>query len=89
MNVYTARFFAQCPNNDVWVSYELVVHTGEVIKVESILDAVHAIRRGFHEDIADSLLALFGGTQVLKAHHHGVDIETTRPHIAHWQKGGQ
>jgi hypothetical protein len=86
LNKYTVRFAAQCPVNGVWVNYELVIHTGNVILVETLLDVVHSMRSGFHEEIADQLLAKFGGTQVLTAHHHGVDIETTRPHIAHWQK---
>lgn len=86
MNKYTTNFFAVCPNNGIRISYELTITTGQVIHAEDIVAEVEAIKEGLHEDIADQLLANLGGTQVLKADHHGVCIETIRPHMAHWSK---
>ena len=54
--------------------------------MEDILKEVEDIQKGFHEDIADRLQRRFGGSQTLVADHHGVRIETTRPHVAHWNK---
>lgn len=86
MNKYTTNFFAVCPNNGIRIGYELTITTGRVIHVEDIVAEVEAIKTGLHEDIADQLLANLGGSQVLKASHHGVHIETIRPHMAHWSK---
>lgn len=86
MNTYTTTFFAVCPNNDIRISYELTITTGRVIHVEDIVAEVETIKIGLHEDIADQLVANLGGAQVLKANHHGVHIETIRPHMAHWSK---
>lgn len=87
MNIYTADFHATCPNNGARVAYKLTIQTGEVITVESINEALDGIRQGLHEAIADDLLSLFGGSQTLEAHHHGVTIKTIRPHVAHWMRG--
>lgn len=84
MNIYTTKFFARCPVNRARIEYELKIQTGNVIQVEDIIDFVETLSEGYHEDVADKLLTRFGGSQVLKAHHHGVDIETIRPHLAHW-----
>lgn len=84
MNIYTATFFAKCPVNGARITYSLAIHTGHVIKVEDMTGYLDALDSGLHEDIADGLLARFGGSQILKAEHHGVHIETIRPHIAHW-----
>lgn len=84
MNIYTTKFFARCPANGARIEYDLKIQTGKVIPVEDINDFVDNIKQGFHEDIADSLAFKFGGAQVLIAHHHGVGIETIRPHLAHW-----
>lgn len=86
MNTYKTKFFAQCPVNGVRVEFDLTINTGSVIKVEDILKEIEDIQKGFHEDIADRLLSRFGGSQTLVADHHGVRIETTRPHAAHWHK---
>lgn len=79
MNAYIVEFFARCPTNDIRIAYCLRIETQEVIRVESIVDAVDQIRSGFHEAIADDLHAALGGTQTIIADHHGVTIETTRP----------
>lgn len=86
MNTYRTEFFAVCPVNSVRIKYHLTIHTGQVLQVEEILAAVGSHQKGYHEEIADSLQAALGGTQVLIAEHHGVQIETTRPHLAHWQR---
>lgn len=89
MNIYKTEFFAVCPVNKVRVKYALSIRTGQVIRVEEILAVVGGLSEGLHEDLADRLLVAFGGTQVLTAHHHGVDIEAIRPHLAHWDKPSQ
>ena len=86
MNIYTTQFFAACPVNGARITYTLTICTGLVIKAEDITGFVDSIGQGLHEDIADSLLDRFGGSQRLKAEHHGVHIETIRPHIAQWSR---
>lgn len=77
MNAYTVEFFACCPNNGIRIKYRLRIETTDVIPVEQIA-AVVDTEDGFHEEIADRMLARFGGRQVMTADHHGVQIETTR-----------
>jgi len=86
MNIYTTQFFASCPVNGARITYNLSIHTGNVIKAEDITGFVDGIKEGFHEAIAESLFNRFGGSQRLKAEHNGVHIETIRPHAAHWSK---
>ena len=79
MNVYEKQFVSVCPNNGQAIIYQLRIETtDEMVQVEHINLACALFSRGFHEDIANSLFNRFGGRQVLKAHHHGVDITTTR-----------
>jgi hypothetical protein len=79
MNVYSRQFVAACPNNSEPIIYSLRIETDDrMIPVEHIVTATALIKQGFHEQIADELHRRFGGRQVLCAHHHGVDIETTR-----------
>lgn len=85
MNIYRTKFVAVCPVNGLAIAYALEIQTGEVIRVEGIIRKADSILAGLHEDIADQLYAAFGGSQRLKATHHGVDIETIRPHLAHWK----
>lgn len=84
MNTYTVEFFSACPLNGVRIKYTLKISTGAVIPVEQILAAVDALADAFHEELADHLQERFGGSQTLTADHHGVRIETIRPHLAHW-----
>lgn len=84
MNIYTVNFSARCPVNGRGIKYTLEVHTGATIMVEDIRAEVESITEGYHEAIADQLCAKFGGSQRLTAKHHGVEIETIRPHLAHW-----
>ncbi len=87
MNIYTVEFFANCPNNRARIKYSLEIQTGEVIPVEQIVAKVEGIDEAYHEELADELLTSFGGQQVLQAFHHGVQIKTLRPMVAHWQRG--
>lgn len=78
-NRYSHQFVASCPNNGAMIIYSLVIETqGRMIQVEHIVTATSLIKQGYHEQIADELHRRFGGRQILKAHHHGVDIETVR-----------
>lgn len=86
MNIYTVNFSAKCPVNGRGIKYRLEVHAGAVLMVEDLRSHVDAIGEGLHEDIADALLAKFGGSQRLEAEHHGVHIKTIRPHLEHWDK---
>lgn len=78
-NTYSHQFVAACPNNGATIIYSLAIETqGRMIQVEHIVTATSLIKQGYHEQIADELHRRFGGRQILKAHHHGVDIETVR-----------
>jgi hypothetical protein len=79
VNAYDRQFIAACPTNGQPIIYSLRIETNDrMIPVEHIVTATTLIKQGFHEQIADELHRRFGGRQVLRAHHHGVDIETTR-----------
>ncbi len=78
MNSYTHRFIAVCPNNGAKIEYEATIETTDRIMVEDIVSECLKIKSGFHEDIADKLIARFGGVQTIKAHHHGVDLKSRR-----------
>lgn len=78
MNRYRHRFMVGCPVNGIAIRYRLTVWTEDKIMVEDIVKACKAQAVGFHEEIADRLHHRFGGRQVLRAHHHGVDIRTIR-----------
>lgn len=79
MNRYRTAFVAICPANGIAVTYRLRLETPDMVRVEAIQAAIAAVGgRGFHEDIADALHKALGGRQILKAHHHGVDIRTSR-----------
>jgi len=82
MNIYRHTFTAVCPANGQVIIYELQIQTEKMIHVEHITTACASHKKAYHEAIADDLHARFGGFQVLKAHHHGVDIETRRGGIA-------
>lgn len=82
-NVYRQRFTAPCCNNGLVVIYDLEIETesDRFIMVEDIQAAcveAAALPKPYHENIADFLLGRFGGWQVIRAHHHGTDIETRR-----------
>lgn len=78
MNIYRTEFSAACPNNGAHITYTLEIRTERVIMVEDIVARTRTLRSGYHEQIADRLHKVLGGEQVLRAHHHGVDIETHR-----------
>lgn len=78
MNTYRTKFFSQCPSNGVRIEYNLEIEAQAVILVEDILAHVSEYQTGYHEAIADSIHARFGGSQTIVANHHGVEIQTTR-----------
>ncbi len=77
-NRYQRRFKARCPNNGLEIEYRLTISTGDIIMVEDIVAATDRFDSAYHEAIADSLHAEFGGSQMLRAFHHGVLIVTVR-----------
>lgn len=80
MNRYAIEFFAKCPSNGVRIKYSLAIDTDSLVMVEDILEAVEAntLQPVYHEKLANAFALLLPGLQVMTAHHHGVDIETTR-----------
>ena len=80
MNIYTHKFIATCPNNGKRINYtvEITVADDRKIMVEQIVTCAALCDGGYHEDIANKFYEQFGGNQVIRAHHHGVDIETRR-----------
>lgn len=87
MNTYRVEFFAKCPSNGVRIKYDLTIEApaGRVLMAEHILMHVESLtgRPAFHEQLADHLARLLPGRQTLRAHHHGVDIETVREAAPH------
>lgn len=85
LNIYRHRFICVCPENAQPIIYDLEIQAGKMIRVEHIVVACALFQQAFHENIANDLHKRFGEYQVLRAHHHGVDIETQRgtaPQIA-------
>jgi hypothetical protein len=80
MNTYRHKFVSACPNNAEIIYYDLEIQSEQMIQVEHIITqaALCRLEASYHEKIADAFFARFGGRQVIKAHHHGVDIETVR-----------
>lgn len=79
MNIYRHQFVVRCPANAMPIIYQLEVQSLKMIYVEKIVVACQMWQQEFHEKIADALAMQFPGTrQVLRAHHHGVDVETQR-----------
>lgn len=79
MNIYRHRFIVQCPANSKPIIYDLEIQSDKMIHVEKIMVACAMWQQEYHEKMADSLAHQFPNThQILKAHHHGVDIETRR-----------
>ena len=65
------------------MEYVLTIETPQIISVEDLLSQIaERYTDGFHELIADDLHAEFGGRQILKAYHHGVEIKTVRGALA-------
>lgn len=79
MNSYSTYFSTKCPSNGQFICYHLEISTSAVIMVEAIQRAIKELPTvSYHEDNADLLASMLGGRQILRAHHHGVDIETVR-----------
>lgn len=83
MNLYKYQFIATCPTNGDPILYTLELSTsGRMIHVEHIKAACAMHKSAFHESIADALTRTFPDClQVLRATHHGVEIETMRGNI--------
>lgn len=78
MNIYKHKFYSRCPNNGQLIEYRFELATPNMVQVEDIVKGCAVHKMGYHEAIADDLMKQFGGRQTLRAHHHGVDIETRR-----------
>ena len=79
MNIYRHQFVCRCPNNSLPIIYQIEVQSKKMIYVEKIVIACQMWQQDYHDKIADALAGQFPGTyQVLRAHHHGVDVETQR-----------
>ncbi|WP_313644886.1 hypothetical protein [Pseudomonas sp.] len=77
-NTYRHSFTATCPGDGEVIVYNLEIRSQTMIRVEHIKTATALIKQGWHEQIADELAERFGGDQVIKAVHQGVEIETVR-----------
>lgn len=77
MNRYRHAFLRTCPSNGRSIRYSLLVETTDTVMVEDLVSAC-AGEAIYHEALADELHGRFGGRQIMRAHHHGVWIETQR-----------
>jgi hypothetical protein len=77
-NIYRYQFVSRCPVNNKAIVYQLEISTVQKIMVEHITICAALYDTAYHEEIADAFHKQFGGQQIIKAHHHGVDIETRR-----------
>lgn len=75
-NTYRHTFTAICPGDGEVIVYSLEIRSQSMILVEHIRTATALIKQGWHEQIADQLAERFGGDQLIKAVHQGVEIET-------------
>ncbi len=78
INIYRHQFVCVCPANKQPIIYNLEIQSKKMIRVEHIVLACQMFQQEYHEKIADDIHGRFGGFHILKAHHHGVDIETQR-----------
>lgn len=78
LNVYRHKFVCKCPENGAVIFYELEIRSLKMIFVEKIVIACEMWQEAFHEKLADNLFYQFGEVQILRAHHHGVDVITYR-----------
>lgn len=79
MNIYRHQFVITCPANSKPIIYDLEIHSEKMIYVEKIAIACQMWQQEYHEKMADALIVQFPGTvQIMRAHHHGVDVETRR-----------
>lgn len=78
MNIYRHQFALYCPANDEQIIYALEIRSDAMIMAEDIVKEVHRNREEYHEALANRLYEIFGGSQTIRATHHGIDIETNR-----------
>jgi len=77
-NIYRHWFTVKCPNNDQIITYFLELQQTEMIMVEEIVKFCSDFPSCYQEEIANRLHEKFGGYQIIKGHHHGIDVETRR-----------
>lgn len=77
-NTYRHTFTATWPSDGEVIVYTLEICSQAMTRVEHIKKATALIKQGWHEQIADQLGKRFGGHQVIKVVHQGVEIETVR-----------
>lgn len=79
INIYRHQFIVNCPANGKPIVYQLEIQSKQMIHAEKIVIACELWQSEYHEKMADDLAYQFPNTtQILRAHHHGVDIETVR-----------
>lgn len=77
MNEYEHEFKVRCPIDDTLIKYRLNISSETPIRYESIVDACK-VSIALHEDLADELKEVLGGTQTLNAKHNDVWLRTKR-----------
>lgn len=80
MNTYSIEFYAKCPSNGVRIKYALTIQTTHLIMVEDIVEFIedNTAKPVYQEALAEAIASMFPGVHTMRAHHHGVDIETVR-----------
>lgn len=79
LNIYRGWFTARCPNNGKRITYNFELHLRRRVLVETIIAYCDNLTApAYHEAIADKFLNRFGGFQIIRASHHGIEIETHR-----------
>lgn len=77
-NIYRYQFVCRCPANAKPIMYTLEITSGYMIHAEDIIAAAALQESSYHEALADYFYNQFGGRHVMRADHHGVNIETRR-----------
>lgn len=78
VNTYRHTFAAVCPSDGETILYRLELRSNAIIHVEHIKSATALVKKGWHEQIADSLAESLGGDQTIIATHQSVEVETVR-----------
>lgn len=77
-NTYRHTFTANCPSDGEVIIYRLTIHTDKMLPVEHIRAATAQLKKGYQEEIADTLSELLPGEQEIVGVHQGVEVETVR-----------
>lgn len=78
MNIYKGSFKSTCPSDGDIVSYNYSIISERTIMVEDILDFLSKYPEVYQEALADDMFKRFGGYQIIKGVHQGVEITTLR-----------